>query len=82
VGRQFLVPYKSLDRCRLKIISSGRKFVEGEKLISREFEVCLLTDEPLFAELTMDNFQPCTKYIEKTGDAFYVTASLPKTALH
>lgn len=60
-----------LTKCRLKIISKERQFVEEENLVTREFEVCLPTEEPLFAELSVHGCTPSTKFIEKTGTEFY-----------
>ena len=60
-----------LDKCRLKIISCERQFVEEEKLATRIFEICLPTETPLFAELTMEGCIPSMKFIEKTGKEFY-----------
>jgi len=60
-----------LERCKLRIISSERQFVEEENLSSHSFEICLHTEEPLFAELTMNGCLPETKFIEKTGTEYY-----------
>ena len=61
----------NLSLCRLKIISAERIFVEEETINNRNFEICLETEFPLFAELTQEGYGPCIKYIEKTGDKFY-----------
>ena len=60
-----------LDQCKLKIISAERQFVEEENLVTRKFEVCLHTEEPLFAELSMKGCTPNMKFIEKTGTKTY-----------
>ena len=60
-----------LDKIKIKIISAERQLVEEEEISSREFEVCLPTEKPLFAELTLEKCLPCMKYIEKTGNETY-----------
>lgn len=62
-----------LERCKLKILGADRAEIETEVLTSRKFEICLTTDVPLYAELTLDNLPHSVKYIEKTGGAFYST---------